>query len=259
VNSNCSQKEEDFLYNKAQKQPSMWEKEIIVPIYVAFCYSFFLFLLHDKIHHLRKWDTLIININAGLVFTYIFLTVFPDIFNQNVGVDYLTYFFVFMGFIGFYIAEKHTFALHESTALKEKAITIIRTSGFYILHFITGYLIVYTFAQKTFASTILLLIPFTFYIVAMVLLYDELQHWIKEPKNQAWLFPLMIFVGAICALITTHIFHISLFYFYAFFGGTLLYLMTAIVTPKHKKGHLAWFIAGVCLYFVLFFIERGVL
>lgn len=239
----------------------IFESGIIGPLYVSVVFSFFLFLLSFVTVKLKRFDSYIINFTSGLMFTYLFMTLLPDIFvRSQVTESHLVTntFFMFIGYIAFYIAEKRVF---ESTKIKTRVQTKIfdiRRAGFYVLHFITGYLIIYTFQEKDLLSTLLVLIPFTFHILATSFLFEDLDKWKKDALDSRFLFPFLIVIGSVSAIITTDLFSIDIVYFYSFFGGTYIYLVMSILTPDHKHGTLTSFFLGIFFYFVLLLLGSGV-
>ena len=194
------------------------------------------------------------------MFTYLFMTLLPNIFvrsNLPESQVLANTFFMFIGYIAFYVAEKRVF---ENTKIKTRVKTKIfdiRRAGFYVLHFITGYLIIYTFREKDILSTLLVLIPFTFHILATSFLFEELDKWKNDPLDSRFLFPALIVIGSVSAIITTDLFGIDLVYFYSFFAGTYIYLVMSILTPNHKHGTLTSFFLGIFFYFVLLLIGNG--
>ncbi|HLP79051.1 MAG TPA: hypothetical protein VK158_00290 [Acidobacteriota bacterium] len=231
---------------------NIWNPELFVPLYLALCYSIFLVMIAGNFDKFAKWKKYVININAGLMFAYLFIQLLPDVFLHNdAPIPKFTYIFLFLGYISFYMAEKHEFALKESRMTRAQDLLMIRRAGFYVVHFITGYLIVYVFSHKAFLSTLILLIPFTMYTIAMVLMYEDLEHWLAKSHNHTWTYAGLIFLGAVAATVTTYILDIPLFYFYAFFAGTLVYLMTTMDNPKQKRGHIVWFIVGILVFAIL--------
>lgn len=224
----------------------------LVPLILALGYAIFLFILSYYTVKWKKHEKGIVNVTAGLLFSYIFLTQLPEIYMQNIpdAQKVMSAFFMFIGFIGFYLAEKRVFMENHHEKLHEKLLTI-RTGSFYIVHFITGYLIIFTFAETAVLGVILLLIPFTCHIVATSIMFEDLNRWMKGSIESRVLFPLLVFVGAVAALITQSLLQIPLVHFYSFFTGTLFYLATTLFTPQHKKASLTYFLCGILLYFVL--------
>jgi hypothetical protein len=227
-------------------------------IYISLCYAFFLFLLSFYTTRFRKFDALIVNLASGLMFAYLFLTLLPEIYHAS-SVDPVELmaisFFMFVGFIGFYIAEKKLFEDSKRRGSFQMKLFEIRKNGFYIIHFITGYLIVYTFASKSIAAALFLMIPFTFHIVSTSILFEDVEKWQEGAVESRILFPILIVVGAISAEITSAVLKLDLIYFYAFFAGTFIYLVMTILTPEHKRGTLSSFLFGIFLYFMLLVVQ----
>ena len=238
----------------------IFENPTVSPIVLSFLFALFLFVLSFLTAGLKRYDSHIINFTAGLMFTYLFMTLLPNIFvrsNLPESQVLANTFFMFIGYIAFYVAEKRVF---ENTKIKTRVKTKIfdiRRAGFYVLHFITGYLIIYTFREKDILSTLLVLIPFTFHILATSFLFEELDKWKNDPLDSRFLFPALIVIGSVSAIITTDLFGIDLVYFYSFFAGTYIYLVMSILTPNHKHGTLTSFFLGIFFYFVLLLIGNG--
>jgi hypothetical protein len=230
------------------------QASVLIPLYVSFCFALFLYLSNDFIHHLKKYSFLIINLAAGFLFAYMFLTLLPDIYRSNASVLIQAgFFFTFIGYISFYLAEKHIFSSKKSNTQKE--LLAIRTGGFYLVHFITGFIIVYSFSIDTFGKSLTILIPFLLHNAATMLLYEDLTKWLLRYHHRTTLvFPGLVMLGAISAIFLEHTFGISSYYFYAFFGGTFMYLITTIMTPGYHKGYLNYFLAGIIAYVSLILV-----
>jgi hypothetical protein len=223
-------------------------------IYISVCYALFLFLLSFYNSKFKRYDSFIVNLTSGLMFAYLFLTLLPEIYHAGEGISSVSLaiaFFMFVGFIGFYIAEKKVFEDSKTRAGIASKIFEIRRGGFYIIHFITGYIIVYTFSAQSLSAALFLMIPFTFHIVSTSILYEDVERWASGAIESRVLFPVLMVVGAIAAEITMVVLKIDLIYFYSFFAGTFIYLVMTILTPEHKKGTLTIFLSGIFLYFVL--------
>lgn len=228
--------------------------EYIIPLIIAFVYSIFVYYVTKIITRIKHLHKLFINVTTGLMFAYMFLTLLPDVYFYNTeGFLMVTIFFIFAGYISFYIAEKQVYAKKLSYKLTHREVIAIKSGGFYLLHFITGFIIVYTFSTSTIYATLILLIPFTFHILATSLLYEDINKWSVSSWAEV-LQSFLILVGALSAVLLTWFLGVSLFYFYAFFAGTFMYLVTTIVTPEYKHGNVTFFLLGIFLYLGLLLI-----
>ncbi len=225
-----------------------------IPVSIAVLFALTIFFISGQIYKLRKIDGLVVNLSGGLIFSYLFMTLLPDIYVFHIdSVQDMTIraFIAFVGYIAFYLAEKRIFEKSKKGITVSKQLLSIRTGGFYVLHFITGYIIVYTFEQNSLLVTLGILIPFTAHIVATLLLFEDLRSWVKETLETRIVLSVLIAVGAFSAIITQQMFTIPHIFFYAFFAGTFIYLVTTIMTPRHKHSHITYFLLGIFLYFVI--------
>ncbi|MFT4312403.1 MAG: hypothetical protein ACMXYF_04180 [Candidatus Woesearchaeota archaeon] len=226
----------------------------IFPIIIALSYALFLYFLTHLMPHAKKHRQLIINMTGGLMFAYIFLTLIPEIIIHSGELARVAAFSMFVGYIGFYLAEKRTFAaLGKQISIKQKVI-FIRSAGIHLIHFITGFILVYTYDQTNLFQTFILLVPLTLHIIATTLLYEDLTKWSKETIDEKFVLPFLIFIGSVLAIALTHLFNFPLILFYAFFGGTFVYLITTILHPRHDQAPITYFIFGIFMYIVLLLI-----
>lgn len=235
----------------------MYIAEYGVPLLIALFFSIFLFYLSGISHQLKKKDALVINFSGGLVFAYLFMSLLPDIYSFHVNdVTQMSIraFIAFIGYIAFYLAEKRIFEHSKKGVNVSKQLLAVRTGGFYVLHFITGYIIVYTFEQNSLIATLAILIPFTFHILATMLLFEDLHSWVKETTETRIVLSVLIVIGAFSAIITQKILTIPHIFFYSFFAGTFIYLVTTLLTPRHKHSHLTFFLLGIFIYFTILLI-----
>ena len=79
----------------------------------------------------------IISFIAGMSIAYLFLELFPLLFQEGKQVSEVVFLFVMLGFLVFFVFEKYVYQ-HSKTRMIAREISWLHAIGFFLYHFIIG-------------------------------------------------------------------------------------------------------------------------
>jgi hypothetical protein len=212
------------------------------------------FFFEDYVSHLRKYKIQFISFSSGLFITYIFLSMIPKIVEGTAVIGENVYFILLLGFVAFHIAEKYVFRHTVGKKNLTKRLTHIRTSGFFVNHFVLGIVLVLLFRFNNVSLIYLSVIPILFHIISSSLVIEYLHKKVRKSFIGRLFSSGSIFLGALFASLVT----LPEGFFYgvlALITGILFYIVVRDVLPKYSKGSPKALLLGMITYIVLVLIE----
>ncbi len=203
----------------------------------------------DKIHlahGIHRMKTM--SFTAGIFITYVFLHLFPSLYQGDLFLIRLSLIFVLIGFALFHVIEKYIYQ-HASGRELKKDLKTSHSFAFFFYHFTIGIVLV-NLIRTDLISGMLLFIPVFSYTAISSVSMKEIHEIVTGRKTAKFLLSISTLLGV---LLATYIEIPSLLY-YALFGfvvGTLLYIIILEALPKEKEGDPRFFIAGIALYTIL--------
>lgn len=208
--------------------------------------------LSDKFHIITHKNRMkILSFSAGISITYIFLYLFPELFQ---GVQYLSrliFLFVLIGFIGLHIIEAHIF--REKTKSKiQKELKEVHSLSFFIYHLIVG-IALFNITSINPIAGLLLFLPILLHTITSSISLREIHAHIKEKAIIKFILEASTLIGI---LIASFVF-IPPYLYNAFIGfvvGALLYVVVRDMMPKGGKGNPLFLVGGSIVYLILLWI-----
>ncbi len=214
-------------------------------------YGIILTIIHffnDEIENIfSNHKETIISLGAGVSIAYIFLSLFPELY-QSSAINGYIFISLLLGFTLLHIAEKHVYQ-HKSSKRILKEIKEVHSVSFFIYHFLLG-IIVYHFAQIDFETGLLFFIPILFHTTISNISLTEIHHHIKEKlylRIPLAASPLLGILFSYKVPLSNYTFTIIL----GFTIGALLYIVIRDTIPKEKEGNIYYFITGVAIMLLL--------
>lgn len=228
---------------------------MIIPILLTLLLSVIHFYFEDYAKHLRRLDILFISFSSGLFISYIFLGMFPQIVSGHKVIGDFVYLLALWGFVILHIVEKYIYQHTNRAFVRLKRLVMVRTTGFFINHFILGMAIVFFFQAGSDLTGYFAFIPILFHTMTASLVSEHLHHRVRATMTGKILSSGSIFFGAIFAVLInlTESLFAGLF---SFITGMLLYLVVRDTMPSQKEGHSNAFILGAIIYLVIVVVER---
>jgi zinc transporter ZupT len=194
-----------------------------------------------------------ISFSAGFFIAYIFLELFPKI---SPGIVYIDIFLLMLiGFSLFHIAEKYVYQHNKDKYKLLKDLKELHIIGFFIDHFIVGFLLILTLKLPGLES-ILVIIPLALHTISSSLSLESIDKESKTSFNKIIL-SASTTIGAIAALFIS-VFTTLYYSLFALSIGALLYIVIRDILPQKDGGSQAYFIIGVLLNILLVILARSI-
>ncbi|MBU0635792.1 hypothetical protein KKE06_02085 [Candidatus Micrarchaeota archaeon] len=196
--------------------------------------------------YIERYHIKIVSLNAGIMLSFLFLLVFPELFEKATGVDNTIFFFLFLGFIAFHLTEKFVYRHTKDQKELKKELGLLHLGGFYITGMVEGMALLFSARFIGITASSLIFVPLLLNSinasVYMVHLSEKL--W----KNRV--LDLVLATGPIIGYLLAFGLsgHTSFTYsIFAFVSGALLYTVVRDTLPAGKKGEPVLFVIGVLI------------
>jgi zinc transporter ZupT len=226
--------------------------EIVFPIIVlslAVILSFLHYFSHKFSSFIKKHHYKGLSLSGGTLIAIIFLILLPEIsMFENIAPIYLM---MLLGFSIFYMGEKYLYQHVKNKKDMLDDLKEMHTLGFFIDHFILGFVLVTTLdLEKSFGY--LIFFPIFLHTVSSSIALDHIDKRAKTKLKKIVLSSSPL-IGAIVALIfeiRETILAVSL----SLILGMLLYIVNRDILPGGKRGHPKMFILGVSIVVAIWVI-----
>ena len=209
-------------------------------------------LLSEKIcRKVSENREFLISFIAGMSIAYLFLELFPLVFQEGKMISEMVFLFMMVGFLVFFIFEKYIYK-HSRTRLVVKEITILHSAGFFIYHFIIG-MVITGLLDIGLEKALLFFIPTFLYSLVGEVSLNEIYYKVKEK----WFSRLLLALSSLLGVAVAKNFFISNAFnslLLGFLAGAFTYLITRDSVPRDKEGNLLAIAFGVVLYTFLIFL-----
>ncbi len=188
----------------------------------------------------------LISFAAGMMVSYMFLTLFPAVYGNVKGLP-LEFYIVLAGFVLVHMVEKYFSQRGYSVSAAEK-VYAIHTIVFLIYNFLSG--VAFYFFQANPVALLLFLIPVAVHTLFSTTLLEKLPSVLQRSTVAAVLLASAPIFGAVAPSLLPD--YSSVFnYLFAFAVGAIFYVVVRDEIPSGKKGRPSWFFYGVLLYAAL--------
>ena len=188
----------------------------------------------------EKFHSRILSFSAGLFISLIFVYLLPEVVR---GAEFVNiYLLLLVGFVLFHITEKFIYQHVKDKSRLMKDLAELHMVGFFIDHFIIGFILVLTFEFST-RLNFLIFMPFLLHTISSSISLEHINLQSKTIANKLFL-GFSTFFGAIIATILD----LSNFYFFSVYSialGALLYVVVRDMIPKGQRGSPLFFLIGV--------------
>lgn len=194
---------------------------------------------------LGKHRSLFISFTAGLSIAYLFLELFPLLFQEGKQVDEVVFLFVMLGFLVFFIFEKYVYQ-HSKLKLMAREISLLHAFGFFFYHFVVGIILV-KLMEIGWEKTALFFIPTFLYAVFGEVSINEISEGVKEN----WVAKTLLVLSSLLGVGIAGLIFVPNGLYYVLLGflvGGFTYLIVRDSLPRDKEGDLIGIVTGVTLY-----------
>jgi len=191
---------------------------------------------------------------AGISTAYLFLYLFPHTYEAATHLKSAVFIFLLLGFALYHLSEKflyqHTMQDRSASTKLQKLHTIV----FFIYHFMVG-LVLYEKSHSSTLEALLFLVPVGIHAALSTASLSEIHGEFKEVLGLKMLVSSSFLMGVILALFI-HIPPTVNNILVSFIAGILLYIFVKEFLPEKKEGQPVFFVIGVVLFFIFFYIHR---
>jgi hypothetical protein len=186
-----------------------------------------------------------ISFSAGIFITFLFLELFPMLFQQSFSLTQASLIFMLLGFTLFHVIQKYEYQ-HISRKRMRGEIKELHSIAFFIYHFVIGMILVAVTQLSAVKGLLFLIAVFTFTVISSISL-KEIHPAIKERARNKIVLSSSTFLGVILA----SIFPIAGMLYAALIGivaGTLFFIVMEESIPREREGEPLFFLYGIVVY-----------
>jgi hypothetical protein len=191
----------------------------------------------------------VLSFSGGLLVTMIFLVLIPEV--VNISDSSIIFFYMLMGFIFFYLTEKYLYQHVKNKKHLLRDLKELHIIGFFVDHFILGFILV-TVLKIEGPLSFLILLPIFLHTVSSSISLDHIHEEAKTHVNKIVLSS-STFLGALIAL-TLNIEEGLQALFLSFAIGMLIYIVNRDILPKEARGKPSLFILGVVIVVIVWLL-----
>jgi zinc transporter ZupT len=191
---------------------------------------------------MEEYHYRILSFSGGTLIALIFLVLLPEVIATSN--DTIMYLLMLLGFTLFHLTEKFLYqhVTDKKRALKD--LKILHELGFFVDHFILGFVLVTTL-QITSIVGYIILIPIFLHTISSSITMEHIDEKAETSINR-FVLSTSSLLGVIAALLlTVHPFLQAALLSVAL--GMLLYIVNRDILPKNEKGYPLAFVVGALL------------
>ena len=223
------------------------------PIILAIILSIIHYFSEIVSEKVEKYHAQLISVSAGIVITLIFIEIIPELLRINQSLNDAVFLFMLLGFVMFHVSEKFLYQHIKTKKKLMKDLAELHFLGFFIDHFLLGFLLV--LAITTISLGFLIFIPLVFHTIASSISLEHIHERTKYSLKSKILLSSSTTIGALIAffLIPPSTVYLLLF---ALLTGSLLYISTRDMLPGGKEGNPLYFLVGVLIMILLLLLIK---
>ena len=191
---------------------------------------------------------------AGISIAYLFLDLLPHTYEAATHLKSSVFIFLLIGFALFHLSEKYLYQHNVKDRLASTKLQSLHTIAFFIYYFMVG-LVLCEKAHSGYFDALLFLLPVGIHAALSTASLSEIHGEFNELLGLKLLLSSSCLLGVILALflpISPTVNNILV----SFIAGILLYIFVKEFLPEKKEGQPIFFVIGVVLFFIFFFIHR---
>jgi hypothetical protein len=192
----------------------------------------------------------LLSLSSGVFITYLFLHMFPELYEIDVMLNKTSLVFVLIGFSIFHILEKYIYKHSKSTNTLKRELKEVHAVSLFIYYFVIGIAIVNLGEYIGTLEMILFIVPVLVHAALSSISFGETHAVAKG----APIIRLFVSSSTLLGILMAYSLGILRIAHYAIVGsilGMLLYITIVDSIPKEKEGEPAYFLLGVVIYAII--------
>ena len=191
-----------------------------------------------------------VSFTSGILITYLFLHLFPSLFDGGLFLNRISLVFLLVGFTIFHVVEKYVYKHSKSTENLKKELKEAHTISLFIYYIVMGIVIFNIAKFAGILDVTLFFIPVLFHAALSSISFSGLHAVIRGNFTVKIFISASTLIGMLIAffLEIPHLVHIALM---GSVIGMLLYITIVDSIPKEREGTPEFFLIGIGLYSII--------
>jgi len=188
-----------------------------------------------------------VSFTAGILITYLFLELFPGLFEAGTVFSRVSLVFMLVGFTVFHILEKFIYQHSKSTGVLKRELKEVHTLSLFVYYIVMGMVIANIGMSVGMGKATLFFIPVLLHAALSSISMSELHDIIRVNKTLKFLLSFSVLIGILIAHYLEFVQSINNVLMGSIIG-MLLYVTIVDSIPKERKGRPGYFLLGVIIY-----------
>jgi len=188
-----------------------------------------------------------VSFTAGILITYLFLELFPGLFETGTVFSRVSLVFMLVGFTVFHILEKFIYQHSKSTDVLKKELKEVHTLSLFVYYIVMGMVIANIGMSVGMGKATLFFIPVLLHAALSSISMSELHDIIRGKATLKFLLSFSVLIGILIAHYLEFVQSINNVLMGSIIG-MFLYVTIVDSIPKERKGRPAYFLLGVIVY-----------
>ena len=191
-----------------------------------------------------------VSFTAGILITYLFLHMFPVLFESDIILNRISLVFVLVGFAVFHALEKHIYQHSKSTEVLKKELKETHTISLFAYYMVMGMALVNIGRYTGMLNVTLFFVPLLLHAALSSISFSELHSMVRDRPEIKFLLSISTILGMLVAYYTG-VFQAIQHMLMGSVIGMLLYITIVDSVPKEREGSPVSFLLGVAIYAVI--------
>ncbi len=223
---------------------------MLVPFLMAVALSLVEFFSEAVAPRIEKYHKEILALNGGLMLGFLFLVIFPELFDTVAEIDNKAFFFLLLGFVVFHLAERFVYGHAHSHHERTRELNELHLIGVSAMGLIEGMALFFSVNLIGTRSGELIFLPLLLNAFNASIYMSHISRHVT--KNRVWdavlaMGPVAGFVIAVALSPAGPAAHVL----FAFVAGALLYVVIRDILPSEEHRDPGLFTIGILLSILL--------
>lgn len=227
---------------------------LILPLILAIALSITSWFSETYSASFHKYHVKLTSFSAGLFITYIFLFLFPELFEGVQLIGNRVFLLILLGFVIFHVLEKYIYQHVTNKKHLLHDLSVLHIGGFFADHFIVGVLLFLIFRDGNIFLSAFIFIPLLLHTISSSLSFTHLGEHFKKRRS------ITIFLAGapLFGILTAYFLnleHVNYLMILSFVVGAMLYIVVRDALPYGKTGNIFFFLLGFLISFTMLVIS----
>jgi len=218
-------------------------------IYLLLFFGFVLGVTHywsERINTKSVGRMKAVSFTAGILITYLFLHLFPTLYESGFMLNRVSLVFVLVGFAIFHALEKYIYQHSKSTKILKMELRGVHTISLFVYYLVMGIVLVSIWRDVSELAASLFFVPLLLHAALSSTSFSELHDVVRIPTVK-----FLLSFSTLIGILVGYYVVIAQTAHYVMMGsiiGMLLYVTIVDSIPKEREGRPGFFLLGVIIY-----------